>query len=158
MAYKDEYEVARLHADQAFAREIAEAFEGDYRLSYHLAPPILSRSDSSTGRPRKLEFGSWMGKALAGLAKLKFLRGSPFDPFGYSEHRKRERRVVWDYQTEILARCETLDEEELPDVTRLATLPQSVRGFGLVKDKNMDALYSEWGWSRRMPPLYANRK
>ena len=60
-------------------------------------------------RPNKLEFGGWMGKALAGLAKLKFMRGTPFDPFGYSEHRKRERRLLLDYQTEILARCKTLN-------------------------------------------------
>ena len=152
MAYKDEYEVARLHADQAFAQEISKAFEGDFRLSYHLAPPIVSRPDPSTGRPNKRKYGPWMGKALAGLAKFKFMRGTPFDPFSYSEHRKRERRLLQDYQTEILVRCKTLKSQDLPEVTRLAALPQSVRGYGQLKDESIDAFYAKWGSLGRKPP------
>jgi indolepyruvate ferredoxin oxidoreductase len=144
MAYKDEYEVARLHADPSFAREIARNFEGDYRLSYHLAPPLFARRDRVTGLPRKQEYGAWMGKALAALAHLKFLRGTPFDPFAHSQHRKRERRLISDYQTEILARCENLTAGDLPELARLAGLPNDVRGFGHVKDKGLDAFYSNW--------------
>ena len=144
MAYKDEYEVARLHSDGAFAREIADHFEGDYRVSYHMAPPLLARRDPVTGLPRKQEFGPWMGKALSVLARLKFLRGTPFDPFGHSGHRKRERRLREDFEAGILRQCKTLDAGGLSELTRLASLPLEVRGFGHVKDKGLEAFYSRW--------------
>jgi indolepyruvate ferredoxin oxidoreductase len=144
MAYKDEYEVARLHSDPGFAREIAESFEGDYRVTYHLAPPLLARRDPATGLPRKQEFGAWMGPAFAVLARLKFLRGTPFDPFGYSAHRRRERRLRDDFEAGILARCESLEAEEVPELARLAAEAEGVRGFGHVKDKSLEAFYGRW--------------
>jgi indolepyruvate ferredoxin oxidoreductase len=144
MAYKDEYEVARLHVDPGFAREIAENFEGDYRITYHLAPPLLARRDPVTGLPRKQEFGSFMGALFGVLARLKFLRGTPFDPFGHFAHRKRERRLRDDFEAGMLARCEGLKAEQIPELARLAADAEGVRGFGHVKDKALDAFYGRW--------------
>jgi indolepyruvate ferredoxin oxidoreductase len=144
MAYKDEYEVARLHADPAFAAEVAKNFEGDYRLTYHLAPPILARRDPTTGLPVKREFGSWMGVALRGLARFKFLRGTPFDPFGYARDRELERRLIVEYEEAILARCGRLRAETIPELTELAASAQSIRGFGHVKQKAAEETSHRW--------------
>ena len=144
MAYKDEYEVARLHSDAGFAREIAETFEGDYRVNYNLAPPLFARRDPATGLPRKREFGPWMGKALAALARFKFLRGTALDPFGHTEHRERERRLLEDFETAMLESCRSLTADDLPELARRAALPQDVRGYGPIKDKSMNAFDSQW--------------
>src|SRR5690606_38108439 len=90
MAYKDEYEVARLYSDGAFLRQAAAEFDGDLRFTFHLAPPLLARRDGATGEPRKMTFGPWMLRAFALLARLKVLRGSALDPFGRSEERRTE--------------------------------------------------------------------
>ena len=107
MAYKDEYEVARLYTDGAFRDRLAAAFEGDLRLTFHLAPPVLARRDPVTGEPRKRTFGPWMWRALGLVAKLRFLRGTPFDPFGRTAERRMERRLIEEYfetVEELLAR------------------------------------------------------
>jgi indolepyruvate ferredoxin oxidoreductase len=133
LAYKDEYEVARLHlATEARARE---AFDGDFRLKYHLAPPMLPGKDAA-GRPKKREFGPWIGRLYPLLARLKALRGTPLDPFGYTAERRMERGLIRQYQsdmTEFLpgARPETMDA-----LVALAELPLSIRGFGPVKELN----------------------
>ena len=101
MAYKDEYEVARLYADGAFAEKLRERFDGDFRLSFHLAPPLLARRDPRTGHLQKREYGAWMMPAFRLLARLKFLRGTAFDPFGYTSDRKAERRLIADYEAAI---------------------------------------------------------
>jgi len=94
MAYKDEYEVARLYTDGAFLKQVANEFDGDnLRFEFHLAPPILARRDPATGLPRKMNFGPWMLSAFRLLAKLKGLRGTPFDPFGRSLERRTERKA-----------------------------------------------------------------
>ena len=94
MAYKDEYEVARLYSDGAFAKELSEAFEGDFKITYHLAPPKIARIDPVTGRPRKMKFGPWTLRLFRVLARLKWLRGTRFDPFGGSEERRQERALI----------------------------------------------------------------
>src|SRR5690606_15302069 len=100
MAYKDEYEVARLYSDGAFRRQLAATFEPDgadgrpLRFEFHLAPPLLARRDSATGQPRKTSFGPWMMSAFAVLAKLKGLRGTAFDIFGYTAERRMERGLI----------------------------------------------------------------
>ena len=94
MAYKDEYEVARLYCDPAFKQKLDEQFEGDYSLRFNLAPPLLARKDKLTGRPGKMEFGPWLLPLFGLLKRLRFLRGTPFDPFGRTPERKMERELI----------------------------------------------------------------
>ena len=98
MAYKDEYEVARLYADSDFKKRVADQFEGDYKLTFHLAPPLMNPSDPVTGEAKKSVFGPWMMMAFSVLSTFKGLRGSAFDIFGYSAERKMERQLIADYQ------------------------------------------------------------
>ncbi|HYQ93766.1 MAG TPA: indolepyruvate ferredoxin oxidoreductase family protein, partial [Burkholderiales bacterium] len=111
MAYKDEYEVARLYSDTAFARKVEGMFEGGYKLKFHLAPPIFNKPDPRTGEARKSEFGPWMMAAFRVLAKLKRLRGTPFDVFGASAERKAERRLIGEYEATVAELLEHLDGE-----------------------------------------------
>ncbi|NRB18366.1 MAG: indolepyruvate ferredoxin oxidoreductase family protein [Rhodobacteraceae bacterium] len=133
MAYKDEYEVARLHCDGTFAAEIARTFEGEYQLKYHLAPPMLSRINKDTGRPEKQEFGRWILPAMRLLAPLKVLRGTKFDIFGKTEERKRERAMVTEFEVLMTEVASNLTAANLTAAIALATLPQEIRGFGPVK-------------------------
>src|SRR5205814_4672697 len=106
LAYKDEYEVARLYAEAAFQAELERQFEGDYRLKFHLAPPLFARRDPKTGHLIKQEFGPWMLPLFKMLAKFKFLRGTALDIFGYSHERKTERALIGQYESlvdELLA-------------------------------------------------------
>ena len=107
MAYKDEYEVARLYSDGAFAKQVRSAFDGDLKFEFHLAPPLLAKLDKETGLPRKMTFGPWMMSAFRWLARFKFLRGTALDPFGHSAERRIERKLIADYEAmlaEALAR------------------------------------------------------
>ena len=101
MAYKDEYEVARLYTDGEFLRRVENQFEGDYRVVMHLAPPLWAKSDPETGEPKKRTYGPWMMSAMRVLAKLKFLRGGMFDVFGYSAERRMERQLIADYERTV---------------------------------------------------------
>src|SRR5207247_8870400 len=98
LAYKDEYEVARLHADGQFERKIEAMFEGDYRVVYHLSPPLLARRDPLTGEPAKMRFGPWVGFLFKILSSLRGLRGTPLDIFGYTAERRTERALRRDYE------------------------------------------------------------
>jgi len=98
LAYKDEYEVARLYSDMGFQKKVADQFEGDYKLTFHLAPPVMSAVDPTTGKPRKKVFGPWMMTAFGVLAKFKGLRGTALDVFGYADERKTERQLIADYE------------------------------------------------------------
>ena len=138
LAYKDEYEVARLHADAAFAAQIAGQFEGDYKLKFHLAPPLLSRRDSKTGHLIKRAFGAWMLPAFKALAKLKFLRGTPLDVFGYTRERKAERRLIADYEAMIDEVLKGLSSANHPLAVKLAAIPDDIRGYGHIKDANLE--------------------
>jgi indolepyruvate ferredoxin oxidoreductase len=144
MAYKDEYEVARLYTDGAFAKAIGEAFEGDLKLTYHLAPPLLGRKDPRTGLPVKTAFGPWMGRAFGVLAGLKGLRGGVFDVFGYSHERREERRLVEDYFALVREIVAKLDSSNHGLAVTLASLPEKVRGFGHVKAKSLEAVRADW--------------
>jgi indolepyruvate ferredoxin oxidoreductase len=134
MAYKDEYEVARLYADGAFAEKLRERFDGDFRLSFHLAPPLLARRDPLTGHLQKREYGAWMLPAFRLLARLKFLRGTAFDPFGYTSDRKAERQLIADYEAAIPRYTVGLRADRIAAVTRLARLPEMIRGYGHIKE------------------------
>jgi indolepyruvate ferredoxin oxidoreductase len=137
LAYKDEYEVARLHSDPSFRRRIESMFEGDYKLNFHLAPPFLNKPDPATGVARKSQFGPWMMTVFRGLARLKRLRGTPFDPFGRSEERRTERRLIAEYEAvvdELLAR---LDRNNHALAVEIAKIPEHIRGFGHVKRRHL---------------------
>jgi indolepyruvate ferredoxin oxidoreductase len=151
MAYKDEYEVARLHALPEFRARLDTAFEGDYRLHVHLAPPLLARTDPATGRPRKLAFGGWIFRFFPLLAGLRFLRGTPFDPFGWTAERRLERRLVDEYFDLVRRLSERLDLQRLPVAVELAELPLAFRGFGPVKRQAVDkARESQQALERRL--------
>ncbi|PHQ70383.1 MAG: indolepyruvate ferredoxin oxidoreductase [Paracoccus sp.] len=135
LAYKDEYEVARLHLTTA--EQIAAQWEGDTTLSFHLAPPMLSGTDAN-GHPKKRQFGPWMLKAFRVLSAMKWLRGTPFDPFGYGAERRRERAMIRDFEADMREVLANVDDATLPIAIELAELPLSVRGYGPVKDKAAD--------------------
>ena len=137
MAYKDEYEVARLYTESDFLKRVADRFEGAYELRFHLAPPILGDRDPQTGHLRKREFGPWMLTVFRMLAKLRRLRGTPFDIFARSEERRTERRLIGEYEAvidEILGR---LTPANHAIAVELASLPFEIRGFGHVKEANL---------------------
>jgi len=136
LAYKDEYEVARLYTDGSFLSELRGQFEGDYRLRLHLAPPLLARRDPESGHLQKREYGAWVLTAMRGLAALRRLRGTPFDIFGYTAERRRERRAIGDYEALVGELLPALTPETHEIAVELATLPQSVRGFGHIKEAN----------------------
>ncbi len=137
LAYKDEYEVARLYADPAFMEKIRANFDGDYRLNFHLAPPLIAPKDSETGEAKKLTFGPRMLFVFRALAKLKFLRGTAFDIFGYSEDRRTERRLIVDYEKTVEQLLAKLDHSNHALAVEIACLPEHVRGFGHVKARHL---------------------
>jgi indolepyruvate ferredoxin oxidoreductase len=140
MAYKDEYEVARLYADESFAKQVRNEIGGEHlRLYVHLAPPLLARADKVTGEPKKMTFGPWIFPLFRLLAKFKFLRGTALDPFGYSNERRTERALVRDYEAmleEVLAR---LHGDNHHIAVALAAIPEKIRGFGHVKMRHLKA-------------------
>ena len=143
MAYKDEYEVARLYTDGSFAKQIAASFDGDMKLEFHLAPPLLAKHDPVTGRPRKMNFGAWMMRAFGFLAPFKFLRGTPFDPFGYSSERRMERRLIKEYEAALDELLAGLKPENNQLAASIASIPEKIRGFGPVKERHLTAAKAE---------------
>jgi indolepyruvate ferredoxin oxidoreductase len=140
MAYKDEYEVARLFADPAFLKQVRSEVGGDnLRLTFHLAPPLLARRNRTTGEPRKMSFGPWMMGAFRELARLKFLRGTVFDPFGYTAERRTERRLVRDYEGLLDELVAALSPDNHHVAVGLAAIPEKIRGFGHVKLRHIKA-------------------
>jgi indolepyruvate ferredoxin oxidoreductase len=138
MAYKDEYEVARLFTDGRFMAKLKRQFAGDFKLQFHLAPPFMAR-DQNTGHPRKRAFGPWMFSVFRLLARLRRLRGTRFDPFGYMAERRAERALISDYEmlmAEIIAR---LGPDNHALALELASVPGDIRGFGHVKERNLRA-------------------
>ncbi|NGM46101.1 indolepyruvate ferredoxin oxidoreductase family protein [Rhodobacter sp. SGA-6-6] len=133
LAYKDEYEVARLFSAPEVRRSLEETFEGDVRLSLNLAPPFLP-GKAADGRPRKREFGPWVLPALRLLARLKGLRGTWADPFRHSADRKLERQLIGLYEDDLALACTALTPENLPLIRELLMLPQQIRGYGPVKE------------------------
>ena len=137
MAYKDEYEVARLYTDGAFLNHLKSTFEGDYKLEFNLAPPLLAKRDPKTGHLQKMKMGPWMLHAFRVLAKLRGLRGTPLDVFGYTTERKVERQLITDYFTTISSLLETLGSENLATAVKIAQVPEHIRGYGHVKEEHL---------------------
>jgi indolepyruvate ferredoxin oxidoreductase len=138
MAYKDEYEVARLTTDGRFVEQLKTQFEGEFTLKFNLAPPLFAKKDAK-GRLVKAEFGSWMWSAFKLLAKLKGLRGGVFDVFGYTAERKMERALVEEYRELVDALVAELDAGNHATAVELASLPEQIRGFGHVKEQAVAA-------------------
>ncbi|HQD16233.1 MAG TPA: indolepyruvate ferredoxin oxidoreductase family protein, partial [Ottowia sp.] len=143
MAYKDEYEVARLHTDAAFHERIAQMFEGDYRLNYHLAPPLLAKKNDK-GELVKRQFGPAMLTAFRLLARLKGLRGGALDVFGKTGERRMERQLIADYRASVEELLRTLDAANHALALDIARIPEQIKGFGHVKERNVRAARARW--------------
>lgn len=137
MAIKDEYEVARLYSDGDFLRSLQEEFEGDLRLEFHMAPPLLQRKDPATGRYRKRTFGRGTMALYSILAKLKVLRDTPFDIFGYAAHRREERALITHYENMIDSVLKTLRADNYDLAVEIASYPAMIRGYDVVKDAHL---------------------
>ncbi|MEM6624773.1 MAG: indolepyruvate ferredoxin oxidoreductase family protein [Pseudomonadota bacterium] len=141
MSYKDEYEVARLHVETLQA-ELDGAFDNVGKISFHMAPPLFGRKDAD-GKPVKTKFGPWMFRALKVLARLKGLRGTPLDIFGYSAERRGERQAIRDYEELADELINALTAQNMGLAAEIARLPLKVRGFGHVKEANAEAVAKE---------------
>jgi indolepyruvate ferredoxin oxidoreductase len=138
LAYKDEYEVARLYTDGAFLKAIESQFEGDYRLEFNLAPPLIAARDPDTGHLRKRTFGPWVLRAFRTLAKMRRLRGTAFDIFGYSPERKLERQLIADYERVVDEMLAGLDHANHDLAVQIAEIPEHIRGYGHVKQAHLE--------------------
>jgi indolepyruvate ferredoxin oxidoreductase len=143
MAYKDEYEVARLHTDTAFLQKIKGMFEGDYTLNYHLAPPLIAQTNAK-GELQKQKFGPAMLMGFKWLKHFKVLRGTPLDLFGYTEERRSERALVDEYLATVEAVLARLTPDNHARALELARVPEQIKGFGHVKARNLAAARSKW--------------
>jgi Pyruvate:ferredoxin oxidoreductase and related 2-oxoacid:ferredoxin oxidoreductases, gamma subunit len=144
MAYKDEYEVARLYAAPAFRAALAARFEPGATLRFHLAPPLLAKRDARTGHPQKRAYGGWMLKVFGVLQTFKFLRGTALDPFGHTAERRMERGLIERYETSIRTAIAHMSEANFARALELATLPAQIRGYGHVKARNLAAVEPVW--------------
>jgi indolepyruvate ferredoxin oxidoreductase len=148
MAYKDEYEVARLHTDEKFLQNIDKLFEGNYTVNYHLAPPLIAKTNAK-GELQKQKFGPHMLMGFKLLKQFKGLRGTALDVFGYTEERRMERALIQEYQAtidKVLAQLQAghVSAERYALALELARLPESMKGFGHVKARNVDAARRKW--------------
>jgi len=143
MAYKDEYEVARLHTDPAFTQKIADMFEGDYKLVHHLAPPLTAKTNDK-GELLKKPYGPWMRSAFSLLAKMKGLRGSALDVFGRTEERKTERALITEYEACITELLQSLNADNRALAVEIARVPEDIRGYGHVKERHLSAVRPKW--------------
>jgi indolepyruvate ferredoxin oxidoreductase len=150
MAYKDEYEVARLYTSGDFEKRVRDTFDGDYKIHFNLAPPLFARRDSE-GHLRKSEYGAWVFGAFKLLAKMKGLRGGAFDIFGYTAERKMERALIDEYFTTVDTLLAGLDRDNHALAVEIAAIPEHIRGYGHIKERHLadarerqDALLAQW--------------
>jgi indolepyruvate ferredoxin oxidoreductase len=136
MAYKDEYEVARLYTDGQFMAQLKSTFSGDTKMKFNLAPPLIARRDAD-GNLKKSEYGAWIFTVFGVMAKMKFLRGTPLDIFGYSHERRTERQLIRDYKTRMLDIASRLSAENYAAAADLAAIPEHIRGYGHVKERHL---------------------
>jgi indolepyruvate ferredoxin oxidoreductase len=139
MAYKDEYEVMRLWNDGRFEEQLAQEFESWDRVSVQLAPQIANPRDPDTGRARKRSLGPSAMRILGWLPRLRFLRGTPFDPFGWTAHRRTERALIREYEVTLDELLAGLSPETRPLAVDIASVPEGIRGFDLVKEQHLAA-------------------
>ncbi len=143
MSYKDEYEVARLHTDTGFLNKVNAMFEGDFKLNYHLAPPLIAKANEK-GELQKQKFGPWMLTGFKLLARLKGLRGTFLDVFGRTAERKMERELMVDYKASIEATLKSLRAENHAMAVEIARIPEMIKGYGHVKERNVKAARLQW--------------
>jgi indolepyruvate ferredoxin oxidoreductase len=143
MAYKDEYEVARLHTDAAFLQKIKGMFEGDYTLNYHLAPPLIAKTNAK-GELQKQKFGPLMLTGFKLLKHFKWLRGSVLDVFGYTHERRTERALIAQYQSSVDTTLGQLNANNHALALEMARIPEQIKGFGHVKARNLAAAREKW--------------
>ena len=139
LAIKDEYEVARLYSESDFAKRVAAQFEGDYKLVFHLAPPVMNKPDPDTGESKKSAYGPWMMSAFRVLAKMRRLRGTALDIFGRTPERRMERTLITDYETLIVEILPALVAHNHAIAVELASIPEQIRGYGHVKERHLRA-------------------
>ena len=158
MAYKDEYEVARLYTSGDFRRKLEAQFEGDYKLRFHLAPPLLAKKNAQ-GQLQKKEYGPWVFTAFRVLAKLRFLRGTPLDLFGYTAERRSERALIEEYENTVAGLLDKLDAGNVDLAADIASIPEHIRGYGHVKEAHLHKamarqaeLLKEWNNPLRIVP------
>jgi indolepyruvate ferredoxin oxidoreductase len=137
LAYKDEYEVARLYTDGNFEKQLRDQFEGDFKFKFNLAPPLLGGGIDALGRPRKRAFGAWMMPVFRLLAKMRGLRGTAFDIFGYSADRRLERDLILGYEKDVAHVLTVLSPLNLDTAIEILSLPDRIRGYGPVKEKSV---------------------
>ncbi|MBN43538.1 MAG: indolepyruvate ferredoxin oxidoreductase [Alphaproteobacteria bacterium] len=143
LAYKDEYEVARLYTDGQFSRKLAEQFAGNYKLKFHMAPPLFARHNPDTGLVEKQVFGPWVMLAFRALARMKFLRGTALDPFGWTTERKREQALITNYEKVVEEICDGLNRGNHDLAVAIASIPEHIRGYGHVKDQHLQKAKDE---------------
>jgi indolepyruvate ferredoxin oxidoreductase len=143
MAYKDEYEVARLYTQPEFMAQVRNTFDGNYKVKFNLAPPLFAKRDSD-GHLTKREYGPWMFTAFKLVAKLKFLRGSAFDPMGLSAERRGERRLIGDYRKSLDEILAGLNHDNHALAVEIATIPEHIRGYGHVKEAHLAKARQQW--------------
>ena len=143
MAYKDEYEVARLYSDGEFGKALKEQFDGDASVKVSLAPPLLASRDKVTGHLRKREFGGWIFRAFELLTRFKFLRGTAFDPFGYTAERRLERALPGEYSDMIFRHLDKTKPHDWPRLVALAKSAELVRGYGHIKEASVAKFLGE---------------
>ncbi len=137
LAYKDEYEVARLFTDGRFEKQLRDQFDGDFKINFNLAPPMLAGKPDALGRPGKRAFGAWMMPMFKVLAGLRGLRGTAFDIFGYSADRRMERDLIAGYERDVATVLSVLSPVTLDTAIELLSLPDRIRGYGPVKEKSV---------------------
>jgi indolepyruvate ferredoxin oxidoreductase len=155
LAYKDEYEVARLFSDGRFEKQLRDQFEGDFKFNFNLAPPLLGGGVDALGRPKKRAFGAWMMPVFRILTKMKGLRGTAFDIFGRSADRRMERDLIAAYEKDVATVLGLLSPVTLDTAIELLSLPDRIRGYGPVKEKAMQAAkirYAELSGDLVNPP------
>ena len=143
MAYKDEYEVARLHTQTGFIERIAQQFEGDFKVHYHLAPPLLAKRNDK-GQLVKQKYGPGMLTGFKLLAALKGLRGTAFDVFGYTEERRTERALIGEYMDIVESLLASLNADSHAKAIEVARVPEGIKGFGHVKERHLAAARLQW--------------
>jgi indolepyruvate ferredoxin oxidoreductase len=139
LAIKDEYEVARLYSEGDFQKRVAAQFEGDYKLVFHLAPPVFNKPDPDTGEAKKSAYGPWMMGAFRALAKLRRLRGTALDVFGRTAERRMERQLIVDYESLVNELLPTLGAHNHAVAVEIAGIPEHIRGYGHVKQRHLTA-------------------
>jgi len=155
MAYKDEYEVARLHTETAFLARVHGMFEGDFKIYYHLAPPLIATKNAK-GELQKRKFGPAMLTGFRVLARLKGLRGTALDVFGRTEERRQERALIGEYRSTIDELLTSLDAGNHDAAVEIARIPEQIKGYGHVKERNLKAARQQWqalmrSWREPLP-------